>query len=221
MIRRIPKAQRKARLVLWRSLGDLYSKALKNEEGARTAYEVILGKLDPEAHDVALQAGRHLRQPPRNRAQQALVAIPARRCPTWTIPAQPARRMFELYHALDQLDRAFCALAALTLMRAATEDESRAYNLLLKRTPAEPQRPITDNMWRGHILHPLCRNSLSDILSVIYRGAPELFDEPIRALSLIAQSGTTYGRIAKARLFERTLQGALDSLKPVPEDPKP
>ena len=182
MIRRMPKDLRKARLVLWRSLGDLYSKALKNEDGARTAYEVVLSKLDPEAHDVALKLAA-IYGNRKDTAQQALTLY-QRVLPYVDDPAQPARRMFELYHALDQLDRAFCALAALILMRAATEDEARAYQLLLKRTPNDPQRAMTDTMWRAHILHPLCRNTLADILSIVYRGAPELFDEPTRALSL-------------------------------------
>ena len=182
MIKRMPKDQHKARLVLWRSLGDLYSKALKNEEGARTAYEVVLGRLDPDAHDIALKLAA-IYGSRKETAQQALTLY-QRVLPFVDDPALPARKMFELYHALGHLDRAFCALAALTLMRAATDDEARAYMLLLKRAPTEPARAMTDNMWRGHILHPLCRNALADILSVIYRGGPELFDEPIKALGL-------------------------------------
>ncbi|MEO1337914.1 MAG: hypothetical protein AAFV29_19880, partial [Myxococcota bacterium] len=165
MLRRLPKDQRKARLVLWRSLGDLYSQALKNEEGARTAYEVVLSKLDPEAHDVAVKlAGIYCTR--QETAQQAL-KLYHRVLPHVDDPAQPARRLFELYHALDLRDRAFCALAALILMRAATDEEARAYSLLLKRTPPDAQRPITDTMWRHQVLHPLCRSALADVLSVV------------------------------------------------------
>ncbi len=182
MIRRIPKDQRKARLVLWKSLGDLYSKALKNEDGARTAYEVVLSRLDPEAHDIALKlAGIYGK---REESAPQAISLYQRVLPFVDDPAEPARRLFELYHAVDQLDRAFCALAALILMRAATEEEAKAYALLLKRTTSEPQRAITDSMWRGQVIHPLCRNALSDVLSVVYRGAPNLFDDAIKGLSL-------------------------------------
>jgi hypothetical protein len=99
-------------------------------------------------------------------------------------PAPPARRLFELYYELNQHDRAFCALSALMLMRAATPEEQKAYHLLLKKSPAAAKRSLTDNLWRTVVLHENCRTSLADISSVLYRGAPELFGEHQKGLLL-------------------------------------
>lgn len=181
MIKRMPKEQKKARAVLWRSLGDLYQKVLKNEDGARVAYEVVL-KLEPNTTDVGLGLAE-IYSKKRESAPQAL-ALYHRLLETSDDPAVPARRLFELYHALDKLDRAFCALGALILMRAATEQEVEAYQMLLKRTPSAPKRSLTDNLWRKTVLHPACRNSLSDICSILYRGAPDLFMDGQRGLGL-------------------------------------
>src|SRR5262249_21514247 len=43
MIKRMPKEQKQARIVLWKSLADLYQKVLKNDEGAKVALEVVVG----------------------------------------------------------------------------------------------------------------------------------------------------------------------------------
>lgn len=181
MLERMPKENKKARVVLWKSLAELYANVLKNADGAKVALEVVY-KLSPESTDVALQlAALHSQR--RETAPKAL-GLYHDVIANVDDPAQPARRLFELYSALGQRDRAFCALGALQLMRAATDDETRAYQLLLKRAPTWPSRALTDNLWRTQVLHPTCRKSLADILSVLYRGAPELFNEGQRQLAL-------------------------------------
>lgn len=204
MLERMPKEQKKARSVLWRSLGDLYTQVLKNLDGAKVAYEVVL-KLEPESTDIALHlAGLYSAK--RETAPKAL-GLYHRVLPTVDDPAQPARRLFELYSALGQRDRAFCALGALQLMRAASEDETRAYQLLLKRAPTWPSRALTDNLWRTHVLHPQCRTSLAQILSVLYRGAPDLFGDGQRDLALkkkerIDLSPNTKNKRVRLRYFD-------------------
>ncbi len=201
MIKRMPKAQTKARLVLWRSVGDLYARVLKNEEGARVAYEVVLNKLDPEAWDVAL-ALAELYAKTKETAPKA-IALYHRVISNVEDPATPARRLFELYHALGHIDRAFCALGALVLMRAASPDEVKAYQLLLKKAPQWPARNLSDSLWRTHVLHTGCRNGLSEILSVLYRGGPQMFDEPLKNLKLGRREKVDLaakGRNARVRL---------------------
>ncbi|MCA9553506.1 MAG: tetratricopeptide repeat protein [Myxococcales bacterium] len=201
MIKRLPLEQQKARLVLWRSLGDLYSKVLKNEDGARVAYEVVLNKLDPDANDVAEQLAE-LYAKKRETAPKAVVLY-HRLLGKVEDPALPARRLFELYHALGQVDRAFCALGSLVLMRAATADEVKVYTLLLKKAPQWPTGGLTENLWRTQVLHPTCRNALADILSVLYRGGPALFEEAQRGLKLSKKERVDLaakGRNARVRL---------------------
>jgi hypothetical protein len=165
------------------------------------AYEVVLNKLDPEAYDVAL-ALAELYAKSKETAPKA-IALYHRVVANVEDPATPARRLFELYHALGHIDRAFCALGALVLMRAATPDEIKAYQLLLKKAPQWPARNLSDSLWRTHVLHTGCRNGLSDILSVLYRGGPQLFDEPVRNLKLGRREKVDLaakGRNARVRL---------------------
>lgn len=176
MIKRLPKEAKKQKMVLWKSLGDLYHQVLHSEENARVAYEVVL-KLEPEAYDVQLQLAQLYAQKRelKPKAVQIYHDLAAK------LPAkargEPARRLFELYFELGQLDRAFCALSALVLMGQATEEEKRAYaGLLAKKAPANPSRALTDTLWQDYVLHPRCRSSLGVILSAMYRGAPQLFE---------------------------------------------
>lgn len=172
MIQRMPKEQKAARIVLWTSLAELYQRVLKNDDGAKTSLEVVL-KLNPEDYAVAMRlADLYGRR--RDTAPKA-IALYHQYLPQASDPAPPARRLYQLYAEFKQLDRAFCSLAALILMRAATEDEQKAYSMLLKRAPASAKRALTDNLWRTVVLDPACRSSLADISSVLYRGAPALF----------------------------------------------
>lgn len=201
MIKRTPKEHRKARLVLWRSVGDLYAKALKDDDRAQVAYEVVLNKLDPDAHEVAFDLAELYAK--RRETGPKAIALYHRIFPKAPDPARPARRLFELYHALGKLDRAFCALGALVLMRAATDEEVRAYGLLLKKATQWPRESLTDVLWRTRVLHPACRGSLADILSILYRGAPEVFGEAQRALAIKKRERidlSARGRNARGRL---------------------
>jgi hypothetical protein len=161
---------------LWRSLGDLYRVKLKNRDGAKLAYEVAL-KLKPDAHDVAttlaqLLAGR------RDTAPEALEIL-HRLVREVDDPALPIRELYGIYEPLGVYDRILCCLGALTLMRVPTADEGKLYEVLQKRSDEAARRAqpkaLDDKLWRGAVFHPDCRNALADVLSVLYRGAPDLF----------------------------------------------
>ncbi len=180
MIQRLPKDQREAKAILWNSLGDLYDRVLKRGEDARIAYEVVL-KLDPLKHEVAFRLADIC-----SRKKDSLgkaVDIYHHLFPLVRDPSRPARALFKLYYEMKLLDQAFCALAALRLMRVASDEERQAHRKLLKRVPSTPKNAITDHLWQT-VLHPDCRNSLAQICSVVYRGAPELFGEKQKALRL-------------------------------------
>jgi tetratricopeptide (TPR) repeat protein len=200
MIKRMPKEQKQARIVLWKSLGDLYQKVLKNDEGTKVALEVVLG-LDPDSQEVMVRLAEIYARS-RDTAPKA-VSIYHKVFPVADDPAPPAHRLFELYTALGSLDRGFCALSSLLLMRGASQDEQKAYNLLLKKAPQSAKRSLTDNLWRTVVLDPNCRSSLADISSVLYRGAPELFGENQKALQLKKKEKvdlTDAGKNARVRL---------------------
>lgn len=67
----------------------------------------------------------------------------------------------------------------MTLMRVAAPAETKLYEVLFKQSEEAraqakaAQKTLDDKLWRGVVFHPDCRNSIADILSVIFRGAPD------------------------------------------------
>lgn len=183
MIERLPKtASLKARAVLWKSLGDLYRVKLQNRDGAITAYRVVLDKLDPEDESTSLALAELLSR--RRETVADALRIYHQLVATTQDPANPVRSLDALYRALEFWDRALSTLGALVLMRSANEVEQKLYEKFLSKAPKQASRKLDDKLWRNHLFHPDCRNSLADIFSVVYRAAPELFSEPRRALLL-------------------------------------
>ncbi len=175
------KNSRPKLVALWKTLGDLHREVLKSDDQARTAYEVVL-KLEPNDHATAQTLANLLSQK-RETVDEALKIFHGL-VPVVNDPVAPVRSLSQLYAALERYDQTMGALGALMLMRAARDDESRAYQALLKRQPAGPTRQMTDKLWRSLVFHPDCRTSLADVLSVLYRGAPALFGEGQAGLML-------------------------------------
>lgn len=183
MLARVPKDQKRQRTVLWRSLAELYTRALEDDEGARIAYEV-LHKLEPEDRGVASGLARLYARSPDAQTKAKAAEMYLGLLPVSDDPAEPARALFNLFFEAGMLDRSFCALAALLLMGAADETEKLAYGALLRYVPQGPARPLTDALWRERLLHPHCRGGLGTLASVVFRGAPQLFNARQRALQL-------------------------------------
>jgi len=189
MIERIPKEgdRRMVRVVLWKSLGDLYRMKLKNFDGAKVAYEVVL-KLKPDEQAVAITLAQLLSSR-RDTAPEALRIFHGL-VPEAPDPAVPIRELYSLYEPLGLYDRVLCCLGALTLMRVAAPAETKLYEVLFKQSEEAraqakaAQKTLDDKLWRGVVFHPDCRNSIADILSVIFRGAPDLFSAQQKNLEL-------------------------------------
>ncbi|MBX2812064.1 MAG: hypothetical protein KTR25_09640 [Myxococcales bacterium] len=181
MLKRIPKSQRKGRIVLWKSLADLYTKVIDNAEGAKIAYEV-LRQLEPNNQVVIARLAEIYATDPATKPEAAELYLSL--IPQVNDPAVPIRSLFNLYYEVGILDRSFCALGALILVRAANETERKAYSGLLRYIPQGPARPLTDSQWRTLLFHPYCRNDLAPLMSVVFRGAPTLFTHKQRSLGL-------------------------------------
>lgn len=205
MLERTSKENRKARLVLWRSLAELYTKVLRNDEGARIAYEV-LHRMQPDDAGVATALAAVYAQ--REETRPAATELYLKMLPLANDPAGPARAAFNLFYELGALDRSFCALGVLVLTGAADETELRAYQGLTQFLPPTPARPLTDALWRERVLHPHCRGALASLMSVIYRGAPQLVDQRQRAAGLkprrerVDLSDTRANAPARLRYFD-------------------
>jgi len=175
MIGRLPKDSRskQRKVVLWRALGDLHREVFKNRENALTAYRVAF-KLAPEQYDLAQLLGKLLAEK-RGTVGEA-VKIYTRLVPLVDNPDEPVRNLWPLYYALKERDQTLGALGALALMGVAKPDEVRLYENLLKRGPQAPSQRLNDRLWTELVFHKNCRNSIANILSVLYRAAPELFE---------------------------------------------
>ena len=108
----------------------------KNRKAAVVAYETVL-RVDPSATDIALRLA-DLYSQKRETAQQA-IALYQRLLVTGD-QVVPARKLFELYSGLDQLDRAYCALGALVMLRAANETEVERTSCC--RSACRRRRPV-------------------------------------------------------------------------------
>lgn len=205
MLKRLPKSQRKARMVLWASLAELYTQVLSNSEGAKIAYEV-LHRFDPTNNEVSAQLARlyALDDATKGKAANLYLSLVAQ----VDDPAVPIRALFNLFFEVGMLDRSFCALGALVLIGAADEIEHRAYAGLLRYLPQALTRRISDSQWRSLIFHPYCRNALAPLMSVVFRGAPSLFAERQRECALrprrerIDLADTSKNAVARLRYFD-------------------
>ncbi len=181
MIRRLPKENKKARVALWKTLGELYTRVLKDPKGAARAYEVVFS-LEPGDPQVGLQLAQlYRRQADRRReavsiCQQVLPLVPD--------PGPPARLFAEIAYEQAQYDAAFAGLGALMLLRVAQEEEVRAYRALLEKAPPWPTGGVSDSQWRRVLLHPACRGPLGALVGAVYRHAPDLFSARRRTAAL-------------------------------------
>jgi tetratricopeptide (TPR) repeat protein len=181
MIRRLPKENRKARVALWRTLGELYTRVLKDPAGAARAYEVVLS-LEPEDPEVGLTLAQIYRRHPEKKNEAAAIC---QRVIPFVADPNPATRLFaEVAYEQGQYDAAFCGLGGLMLTRAAQEEEVRAYRALLDKAPAWPAGGVTDGQWQRALLHPSCRGPLARLTALLYAHAPDLFSSRRRAMGL-------------------------------------
>ncbi len=181
MLRRLPKSERRRRAVLWRSLAELHVRVLRDDNGARQAYEV-LWQLEPEDAGVGLALARLYARSPDAKPQAAALYLEL--LPRVDDPAEPARALYELSFEAGHLDRTFCALGALVLTGAASAVERQAYAGLLRYVPPRPSRPLDDATWRERVLHPYCRGPLAALAFAVYQGAPTLFQDRKKAAGL-------------------------------------
>lgn len=239
MIRRLPKENKKARVALWKTLGELYTRVLADPAGAARAYEVVFG-LEPGDPEVGLTLAQIYRRHPEKRREAA--SICQKVLPLVPDPTPAARLFAELAYEQGQYDAAFCGLGGLVLLRAAQEEEVRAYRALLDKAPAWPAGGVTDGQWKRTLLHPECRGALGALVSGVYRHAPELFSAKRRELALkkkervdLAEKGRNapvrlryfdvWGRVASALgirdVDHYRRSGSVDSPLLLPGGPKP
>ncbi len=166
MIRRLPKTPEthQARLALWRNLGELYRRALKNVDGAIMAFEVV-SKAEPADGQVTETLADLYASKPGLEGK----AIEAHRTSLRTT-AQPARNvkaLARLHAARKEYDEAFVtSQVAVHLLGDRDPDEEQVVERLKRYARETATRPMTDRLWTEHLYHERLRGPMAEVLSI-------------------------------------------------------
>jgi golgin subfamily B member 1 len=171
MIQRLPPERKAMKAVLFRSLGDLHFKVLKNEQGAKQAYEVVL-RHSPQDQEVALRLVDLYSLRPED-APKA-IELCRRMLPDSEDPTAILQRLLNEFGKVSDYDKALCAIAALRWQGGASSEQLEWYQTLLKRVPQNPSGALSEELWRGHLFHPDCRTEVADLLRLVYETAADL-----------------------------------------------
>lgn len=175
MLKRLPKTPEthQARMALWRALGELYHKVLKNPEGAAVAYEVV-AKAEPDNGQVAeLLADLYAQMPGKERE-----AIDAERVALkYTAdPVKVARTLVRLYASLKDYDKAYVAAQVVVhLLGERSPDEEQIILRLKRYAKEQATRPLTDRLWLDSIYHERLRGPMGEILAICQEASAGAF----------------------------------------------
>jgi tetratricopeptide (TPR) repeat protein len=183
MIQRLPKGPEagQARLALWKTLGELYRNVLRNEDGARMAYQVV-AKADPEdAVSLETYADLAAKKP----GQEAdAVAGYRQLLKTGAKAAKAASALVALHAARKEYDQAYSAAQVLAyLLGAASQEEVQVVSRLRKFVRDQASRPIDDALW-ATLLHERLKGPLADIMTLLGLHARPMFVQKEKDLGL-------------------------------------
>jgi tetratricopeptide (TPR) repeat protein len=183
MIQRLPKGPEaaQARLALWKTLGELYRNVLRNEDGARMAYQVV-AKADPE-DAVSLETYAELAA---KRPGEEAEAIAAWRqlLKTGAKAAKAASALVTLHAQRKEYDQAYSAAQVLAhLLGAASQEEIQVVSRLRKFARDQASRPLDDALW-ATILHERLKGPLADIMTLLGLHARAMFVQKEKDLGL-------------------------------------
>ncbi|HTN53723.1 MAG TPA: tetratricopeptide repeat protein, partial [Anaeromyxobacter sp.] len=166
MIQRLPKTAdaAQARLALWKALGELYRNVLKNEDGARMAYQVV-SRADPEdAVSVETYADLAARKP--GEEGEAITAY-RQLFRTGAKGQKAAAALVGLHAARREYDQAYSAAQVLVhLLGQSGGEEVQVIGRLRKFARDQASRPLDDELWRL-LLHERARGPLADIMTLL------------------------------------------------------
>jgi golgin subfamily B member 1 len=174
MIQRLPRTPdaAQARLGLWRTVGELYRNVLRNEDGARTAFQVI-AKADPEdAASVEIFADLAAKKPGEEAAAvdayRQLLRTPAR-------SPRAAQALVKLHAARKEWDQAYSAAQVLVhLLGVKGGEEVQVVGRLRKFARDQASRPMDDAAW-AKLLHEKVKGPLADIMTLLALHARPMF----------------------------------------------
>jgi golgin subfamily B member 1 len=183
MIQRLPRGPEasQARLALWKTLGDLYRNVLRDDEGARTAYQVA-AKADPEdAVTMEIYADLAARKPGEEREAAAAYRQLLR---TGAKAAKAASALVKLHASRKEYDQAYSAAQVLThLIGQASQEEIQVVSRLRKFAREQATRSLDDEAWSS-LLHERVKGPLADIMTLLAMHARPMFLQKEKDLGL-------------------------------------
>lgn len=175
MIRRLPKTPEthQARMVLWRSLGELYRLALKNPEGAMVAYEVVARGEPSDPHALELLADLYTAKP----GQETKAILAHRGALRGTSqPGKSVKALARLHAARKEYDEAFVtAQVAVHLLGERAQEEDRIVERLRRYARDLAIRPMTDQLWSSHLYHERLRGPMAEVLGICHEATGGAF----------------------------------------------
>ena len=183
MIQRLPKTPdaAQARLGLWKTVGELYRNVLRNEDGARMAYQVV-SRADPEdTAAVETYADLAARKP-----GQEAEAIQAYRqlLRAGASGARAASALVTLHATRREYDQAYSAAQVLVhLLGVSGGEEVQVVSRLRKFAREQASRSLDDALW-GLLLHERVKGPLADIMTLLALHARPMFVQREKDLGL-------------------------------------
>lgn len=169
MIQRVPKTDEThlARMGLWRALGDLYLKVIKNADSALMAYQVAAAGLPDDAEVQQTYAELAAQKPG---SEDVAVAAYRRALPTTSRPAKICSALAELGARRKDYDLAY--LAAQAVQGFFGDPGPGEQEILTKLTPYAKKRevaqhPLNDRLWKMNLLHPKIRGAIGELMAIL------------------------------------------------------
>lgn len=181
MIQRLPKTEEThvARMALWRGLGDLYLRVLKNSDSALMAYQVVAaGSLD----DALVQETYAELAAQKPGSEEKAINAYRRALPTTAQPGKVLSALAELAARRRDYDSAY--LAAQAVQGLLGEGGAGEREILTKLTPYARKRELAqhalnDRLWKAHLFHPKVRGPIGEMMAILHEQAGQPYSVPL------------------------------------------
>jgi tetratricopeptide (TPR) repeat protein len=181
MIQRLPKGDEThgARMAMWKALGDLYLKVLKQPEAAVQAYQVVAAASPDDAAVQETYAELASQQPG---LEEKAVDAWRRALPATANPGKIAKALMELAAKRKDYDSAWLAAQVSTGLIGSAGDGER--EILSKLNPyakkkEQAQRPLTDRLWHQHLFHPKVRGPMAEMMGLLFEQVGHVYKQEL------------------------------------------
>lgn len=180
MIARTKEHSLATRIILWRSLAELYRMVLKDFESATATYEVIR-KIDPgKTKDTIILAQLCATQKQR---QHQAIALYHEVILSVDDPITYMKTLRKLYHAQRDFDAVYVICHALDFLQQADEEEKKLLAYLARGLPQRGRQAMTEENWAS-IIEAICYEPVAHLATQLFRYAPEAVTMSAKELGL-------------------------------------